>query len=219
VPPSAGCYRVKVQVILDTYPGDPQGSLGVGVGSATVQPGGTTITCLNPGDAGACFAYEDVAVNTTVTVTATPGSESPDPATPPDSAFEKFAGSCTGTGSCVLTPSSNNTVVNVYFMPAVAKLTLMASVTTAEMSGNGEGHVAGTLPISPVRCGPGSANSFPLPCSLMVRVNGEVQVSSDNQGHTPTTPTFSNNCPARPAQLTYCDITLTSDQTVTATYG
>jgi hypothetical protein len=39
--------------------------------------------------------------------TATPGSESPDPATPVDSAFEKFTGSCTGTGSCVLTPSSN----------------------------------------------------------------------------------------------------------------
>ncbi len=216
-PPPAGCYRVKVQVILDTYAGDQHGSLGVGVGSATVQPGGKTITCLNPGDAAACFAYEDVAVNTTVTVTATPGSESPDPATPPDSAFEKFAGSCTGTGACVLTPSSNNTVVNVYFTPAVAKLTLMASVSTAEMSANGEGHVAGTLPISPVRCG-GATDTLTLPCSLLVRVNGEVQVQSDNQGHTPTMPTFSNNCPARPAAPDYCDITLTSDQTVTATY-
>lgn len=218
-PPSPGCYRVKVRVILDKYPGDPQGHLGVGVGSATVQPGGKTITCLNPGDAAACFVYDDVAVNTTVTVTATPGSESPDPATPADSAFEKFAGSCTGTGDCVLTPSSNNTVVSVHFRPAVATLTLRASVSTAEMSANGEGHVASTLPVSPVRCGPGSANSFTLPCSLMVRINGEVQVQSDNQGRTPTTPTFSDNCAVRPAAPDYCDITLTSDQTVIATYG
>ena len=58
-----------------------------------------------------------------------------------------------------------------------------------------------------------------LPCSLLVRINGEVQVQSDNQGHTPTTPTFTNNCAVRPAAPTYCDITLTSDQTVTATYG
>ena len=218
-PPPDGCYRMKVQVILDKYPGDPNADLGVGVGSATLQPGGKTITCLNPGDAAACFVYEDIAVNTTVTVTATPGSESPDPANPPDSAFEKFAGSCTGTGACVLTPSSNNSVVSVYFMPAVATLTLQASASTAEMSANGEGHVAGTLPQSPVRCGPGSANSFNLPCSLLVRINGEVQVQSDNQGHTPTTPTFTNNCAVRPAAPTYCDITMTSDQTVTATYG
>ncbi len=217
-PPTDGCYRMKVQVILDKYPGDPNGALGVGVGSATLQPGGKTITCLNPGDAGACFVYEDIAVNTTVTVTATPGSESPDPANPPDSAFEKFAGSCTGTGACVLTPSSNNTVVSVYFKPAVATLTLKASVSTADMSANGEGHVAGTLPSSPVNCG-GTDDTMALPCSLLVRINGEVQVQSDNQGHTPTTPTFSDNCAVRPAAPTYCDITLTSDQTVTATYG
>ncbi len=72
---------------------------------------------------------------------------------------------------------------------------------------------------SPVRCGPGSANSFTLPCSLLVRINGEVQVQSDNQGHTPTMPTFSDNCAVRTAAPDYCDITLTSDQTVIATYG
>jgi hypothetical protein len=151
-------------------------------------------------------------------VSATPGSEAPDPGSPSDSAFEKFAGSCTGTGACTLTPSSNNTVVNVYFRPAVVTLTLQASVNTAEMSANGEGHVAGTDPFSPVYCG-GSGDSMSLPCSLLVRINGEVQVQSDNQGHTPVTPMFSDNCPARTAAPDYCDITLTGSQTVTAAYG
>jgi hypothetical protein len=48
---------------------------------------------------------------------------------------------------------------------------------------------------------------------------GEVAVSSDNQGHSPATPTFSNNCAVRPNAMEFCNITLTSDQTVTATYG
>jgi lysozyme len=221
-PPPDGCYRVKVQVILDYYPGDTQHGLGVGVGSATVEPGGGTIACLNPGNAGACFVYEDVAVNTTVTVTATPGSLASDSSAGVDSMFEKFAGSCTGTGACVLTPSSNNTVVDVYFIPAVAKLTLDASPQHGpEMIANTEGPPATSNPLSPVYCGSASYDTMSLSCSLLVRINQQVQVSSAFPG-APTgsnTPTFSNNCPARPADPSYCDITLTSDQTVTASYG
>jgi lysozyme len=222
-PPPAGCYRVKFQVIPDHYPGDTQQGLGVGVGIATLEPSGVTISCLNPSDAGACVESADVPVNTTVTITATPGSESPDPATPVDSAFEKFTGSCTGSGSCALTPSSNNTVVDVYFVPAVVTLTLSSPQATdgIEMSANGEGHVATTDPFSPVYCPSQSGASMPLPCSMLVRVNGEVQVEADRGTDTALsqTPTFSDNCPARPNAPTFCDITLTADQTVTATFS
>jgi hypothetical protein len=220
-PPPAGCYRITFQVIPDHYPADTQQGLGVGVGTATLEPSGVTIPCLNPSDAGACVKHADVPVNTTVTITATPGSESPDPATPVDSAFEKFTGSCTGTGSCVLTPSSNSTVIDVYFIPAVVMLTLDASPESGpEMSANGEGQVATTDPFSPVYCPSQDGQSMPLPCSMLVRVNGEVQVQA-NHGTLATNnpPTFSDNCPARPGNPDYCDITLTSNQTVTATFG
>ena len=219
-PPPTGCYRVKVQVIQDYYPGDTQHGLGVGVGTATLEPAGVTLKCLNPTDSGGCEGSEDVPVNTTVTITPTPGSVSPDPTAPPDSAFEKFAGSCTGTGSCQLTPSSNSTVVDVYFIPAVATLTLEADPSEGpEMSASGEGHVAGTDPISPVYCG-ASDDAMSLPCTLLVRVDGEVQVEADDAGDESLgTPSFSDNCPARSGAPNYCDITLTSDQTVTATFG
>ena len=60
---------------------------------------------------------------------------------------------------------------------------------------------------------------MPLPCSMLVRVNGEVQVQA-NHGTlaTNSAPTFSDNCPARAGAPDYCDITLTSDQTVAATF-
>ncbi|MGZ4195897.1 MAG: hypothetical protein ACXVFQ_05770 [Solirubrobacteraceae bacterium] len=50
-----------------------------------------------------------------------------------------------------------------------------------------------------------------------LRVHGEVTVQADDQGHG-MTPSFSSNCPARAAAPDYCDITMTSDQTVTATF-
>jgi hypothetical protein len=54
---------------------------------------------------------------------------------------------------------------------------------------------------------------------MLVRVNGEVQVQA-NHGTlaTNSAPTFSDNCPARAGAPDYCDITLTSDQTVAATF-
>ncbi|MGZ4187503.1 MAG: hypothetical protein ACXVSF_19330 [Solirubrobacteraceae bacterium] len=50
-----------------------------------------------------------------------------------------------------------------------------------------------------------------------LRIHGEVTVQADDQGHG-MTPSFSSNCPARAAAPDYCDITMTSDQTVTATF-
>jgi GH24 family phage-related lysozyme (muramidase) len=221
-PPAAGCYRVTFQVILDHYPGDTQQGLGVGVGSATLQPSGVTISCLNPGGASACIKKADVPVNTTVTVTATPGSEAGDPATPADSALEKFTGACTGTGSCTLTPSSNNTVVDVYFIPAVAKLTLASPQASqgVDMYANGDTPVATTDPRAPVYCGSATGDT-PLPCSMLVRLNTQMTVASDN-GESATLsqyPTYSDNCPARAGDLSRCDLTVISDETVTASFS
>lgn len=221
-PTPSGCYRVTFQVLLDHYPGDTGQGLGVGVGRATLEPSGVTITCLNPGDAAACVRKVDVPVNTTITITETPGSQAGDPATPADSAFEKFTGACTGTGSCELTPSSNNTVVDVYFIPAVAKLTLTSPQgSQVEMIASGDTPVATTDPRSPVYCGALSSDQMPLPCSMLVRLNTHMMVEADNGGHSPALPqypTFSNNCPAE-TDLGKCDLTVTSDQTVEADFG
>jgi hypothetical protein len=212
---------VTFQVILDHYPGDKDLGLGVGVGSATLQPSGVTITCLNPGDAPACVRKVDVPVNTTITITETAGSEAGDPATPADSAFEKFTGGCTGTGSCVLTPSSNNTVVDVYFIPAVATLTLTSpEASQVEMIANGDTPVATTDPLSPVYCGTLSSDKLPLPCSMLVRLNTHMMVEADNGGSRTLAqfPTFSNNCAAE-TDAGKCDLTVTSDQTVEADFA
>ncbi|HEX3906482.1 MAG TPA: lysozyme, partial [Mycobacteriales bacterium] len=220
-PTPSGCYRVTFQVILDHYPGDKDLGLGVGVGSATLQPSGVTITCLNPGDAPACVRKVDVPVNTTITITETAGSEAGDPATPADSAFEKFTGGCTGTGSCVLTPSSNNTVVDVYFIPAVATLTLTSpEASQVEMIANGDTPVATTDPLSPVYCGTLSSDKLPLPCSMLVRLNTHMMVEADNGGSRTLAqfPTFSNNCAAE-TDAGKCDLTVTSDQTVEADFA
>jgi lysozyme len=217
VPPTAGCNRVKVTIVPNAYPGDEDGGLGVGVGSALLTPGTDTIDCLNPSN-GPCVSYEDVPANTKVTITAAPGSQAPDPSDPPDSAFYNFYGSCTASGDdCTLTASSNNMAVEVNFIPAVVKLTLDASPhANSEMSANGDTPVAGTDPKSPVYCG-APEDAMALPCTMLVRVHGEVTVQANDEGHG-RTPAFSSNCPARAAAPDYCDITMTSDQTVTATF-
>ncbi len=220
-PPPSGCYRVTFQVILDHYPGDTEQGLGVGVGSATLQPSGVTISCLNPGDAPACVRHVDIPVNTTITITETPGSEAGDPPTPADSAFEKFTGACTGTGACELTPSSNNTTVDVYFIPAAARLTLDSpQASQVEMIANGDTPVATTDPRAPVYCGTLSSDQMPLPCSMLVRLNTHMMVEADNGGSRTLAqfPTFSDNCPAE-TDAGKCDLTITSDQTVTATFA
>jgi lysozyme len=218
VPPTAGCDRVKVQILTNFYPGDVGEGLGVGVGSVDLLPGGgNRLDCLNPANA-PCVMYADFPANTKVTVTADPGSQDPDPATPQDSSFQMFTGACTGTSDqCTLTAASDTPQVDVYFIPAVVKLTLNASPTAdSEMSADAEGHVAGTDPISPFYCG-APEDTMGLPCSVLVRVDGEVVVQANDEGHGKT-PTFSSNCPAREAAPDYCDITLASDETVTASF-
>jgi hypothetical protein len=153
-------------------------------------------------------------------VSETPGSERLDPVSPPDSAFQRFGNACTGTGACTFTPSSNSSVVSVYFIPATATLTLDANPEAGpEMSAVGDGPVAGTDPFSPVYCG--ATQSTPLPCQMLVRVNGQVQVQANAAGDEEIVnpPMFSSNCAPEPNQPDYCDITLTSDQTVTASFG
>jgi lysozyme len=219
-PTPAGCYRVRVQVIPSYLPSDPSNQidhLGVGVGSATIQPGGKTVSCLNPGDAGGCITYEDVAVNTTITVSQKPGTEvGVEPSTPPDSAFYQFGGACTGTGTCTLTPSSN-TVVDVYFIPATATLTLMASPADATAEMSAAGHRSGG---GPIYCSNSVARDMPLPCTLLLRLNDTAQVGANGQGkETLAVKPFSDNCTPAPGQGSdFCDVMMSGDQTVTAYY-
>jgi hypothetical protein len=81
--------------------------------------------------------------------------------------------------------------------------------------------VATTDPRSPVYCGALSSDQMPLPCSMIVRLNTHMMIEADNGGHNPPlspTPTYSNNCPAETDQAK-CDLTVTSDQTVTTTFS
>lgn len=114
-------------------------------------------------------------------------------------------------------------MVDVYFVPAVVTLTLSSPQAGdgIEMSANGEGHVATTDPFSPVYCPSQNGDSMPLPCSMLVRVNGEVQVEADNAGHAALgSPTFGDNCPARAGgRADFLRHQLTDNQTVTATFS
>lgn len=218
-PPSTGCTRITVQVIPDYYPDDSQHGLGVGVGSVTVQPSGMTLPCLNPADAGACVRHVDVATSTTVTITATAGSESPDPADPPDSTFEKFTGACSGAGGCSFTPSATGSTVDAYFIPAVVTLTMDGTPRDlVEMTANAERSLATTDPYSPVYC-PGQHGGNPLPCSLKARIYTDIAIEADDTSDPSLHPTFSDNCPVRANAPSLCDITMTKDTTVTATFG
>ena len=222
-PPPRGCYRVTVQIIPSPLPSDPRNldGLGDGVGSATLEPGGKQLSCLNPGDAAACILHADIAVNTTITVSAQPGSLVGDPATPPDSVFYQFAGSCTGTGACQLTPASSSTVVDVYFIPATATLTLQSkpASATANMTANGiSTPIGGTMPRSPVYCGY-SYPAKPLPCTVLARLDNKVQVEANGAGMDPLAVNpFSDNCPASTQGPSFCDVVMNGDQTVTATF-
>ena len=181
-PPRPGCVRVTVRIIPAPLPSDPENeSIGLGVGTATLSPGGETVECLNPEDADACVLTADVPANTPASVSAQPGSLSDDPSSPPDSAFWKFEGACAGTGTCTFTPASG-AIVNIYFVPAMVTLTLQASGDggNANMTAN-EFEGGGLEPIGPVYCGY-SYPSSPLPCNVMVRVEKFAQVEANAAG-------------------------------------
>jgi hypothetical protein len=213
-----------VQIFQSYLPSDPSNeTVGRGVGNATIEPVGSTLACLNPA-AGSCTLQADVAEGTAVSVTEQPGSIAGDPASPADSAFYRFAGACAGTGTCTVTPTSSGVVVDVYFIPAMAKLTLqensgeghinMSAVGVVGHAGNG----FGTEPAGPVYCG--FSESTALPCSLMVRVDNSAQVGADTAGDASLIINgFSANCAASSQGPYFCDVVMTGDQTVTAMIG
>jgi hypothetical protein len=135
-----------VRVIPAPLLSDPGNeSIGEGVGSATLEPGGKTIQCLNPQDAEACVLYADVPAN-------------------------EFAG-------------------------------------------------GGLEPVGPVYCG-FSYPADPLPCKVMVRVEKSAQVEANSAGDPSLQVlSFSSNCSPSTQGPSFCDIPMTSDQTVTATFG
>ena len=218
-PPAPGCVRVTVRVIPAPLPSDPSNEgIGEGVGSATLEPAGTTIQCLNPADA-PCVLTADVPANTPASVSAQPGSLSGDPSSPPDSAFYKFDGACTGTGTCTFRPTSGATV-DVYFIPAMATLTLQASGDGghANMTAN-ESRGGGLEPTGPVDCG-FSYPADPLPCSVMVRVEKFAQVEANTAGDPNITLVgFSTNCTPESTGASFCELRMTTNQTVTADFG
>lgn len=226
-PPPVGCYRVTVQIVTAPLPSDPMNSydLGYGVGSATIEPGGQTYSCVNPSDS--CVFSADVPVDTVVTVTEQPGSLEGDPASPPDSEFWKFGGACSGASGCTFTPTSNSTV-EVYFIPATATLTFQAvGDDQANMAALGDGEglpVDGSDPVNGVYCGEPRYET-PLPCSIILRVDEDGAVYADS--YTPEAPYqpydgsgFSDNCTWFDGLATNeCVVAMTSDQTVTATFS
>jgi hypothetical protein len=225
-PPPDDCYRVTVQIIPSYLPSDPSNeTVGEGVGSATLQPAGETLSCLNPADTGACVLEADVAANTAVTVAAQPGSIAGDPSSPADSAFYKFGGACTGTAACTFTPTASGAVVDVYFIPAMATLMLQEEGGEDHVNMSAEGVVGqagagfGTEPVGPVYCG--FSESDALPCSLLVRVDNSAQVSADSAGdESVILDSFSSNCPQAPGLgPEYCDVVMNGDQTVIADFG
>ena len=221
-PPPPGCDRVVVRVFPAPLPSDPGNeSIGVGVGSATIEPGGATVHCLNPEDEAACVVTADVPNGTSVAVTAQPGSiANEDPPSPPDSAFWKFAGACSGSGACTFMPSPAGNHVQVYFIPAMVTLTMQASgdegdanMTASEFKGGG------LEPEGPVYCGY-TYPANPLPCKVMVRVEKSAQVEANTAGDPNIAlDGFSSNCTPEGPGSSFCDLRMTSDQTVTAMFG
>ncbi len=166
--------------------------------------------------------YTDVAAGTSVTVTEKPGSLAGDPTEPPDSAFDRFGGSCSGDGGCTFTPHDSASTVEVYFIPATAKLTLKPSPGTDDVDMTAEGTgtpVTGSDPASPVYCG--GEQEMALPCTVLLRLDntGKVfAIALPKSGYelSPTDP-FSPNCASYAgSDGNSCHVVMTGDQVVTA---
>jgi hypothetical protein len=196
--------------------------MGVGVGTATLEPGGETVTCLNPADAGNCVVRTDVPAGTSATVTEQPGSMNGDPTNPPDSAFGHYGGACSGPGACTFTVNTASTV-DVYFVPATVTLTLTADgdEDQAEMDANpvGGDAVAATDPRGPVYCGSLSNDDYHLPCTFLARTDSYLQVEADQAGEIGVELAgFSDNCVADGEGRNFCKVLMNANQTVTATF-
>jgi len=148
-----------------------------GSGAVTSTPAG--IAC----DTG-CSARFDR--NATVTLTATPGS---------DSAFSGWSGGgCSGTGSCTVTMSSDQTVTAT-FVPTTHTLTMSPA-------GSGSGSVAGTAISCPGTCSASYASET-LVTLIATPKSDSAFGGWSGGGCTGTGP---------------CAVTMSSDQTVTATF-
>ena len=148
-----------------------------GSGTVTSTPAG--LAC----DTG-CSARFDP--STTVTLTATPDS---------DSAFSGWSGGgCSGTGSCTVTMSSDQTVTAT-FVPTTHTLTVSPA-------GSGSGSVAGTGISCPGTCSASYASETLVSLSA-TPASDSVFVGWSGGGCSGTGP---------------CAVTMSSDQTVTATF-
>ena len=221
-PPPPGCPRITVQIVPSPWlPNDPDNryGLGYGVGSATLEPVGATASCPGPGGSG-CSFQADVAVGTAVTVREQPRSYFATASEPPDSTFYEWKGACTGSGACAFTARASATV-EVYFIPATATLTLQESGDPeANMTAVASGGVGGD-PANPEYCGE-PTYSTSLPCKFLTRVDAVVEVGADaSSGYefAEDGAGFSNNCTwTQGLGSNFCRVTMTSSQTVTATF-
>jgi hypothetical protein len=149
-----------------------------GSGTVTSSPAG-----INCGTA--CGARFDR--NTTVTLTATPGSES---------AFSRWSGGgCSGTGSCTVMMSSDQTVTAT-FVPTTHTLTV-------SRAGRGSGSVAGTGISCPGTCSARYASGT-LVTLIATPASGSVFGGWSGGGCSGTGS---------------CAVTMSSDQTVAATFN
>jgi hypothetical protein len=166
--------------------------------------------------------YADVASGTSVAVTELPGNLAGDPAEPPDSAFYRFGGSCSGSGACIFTPDDNTSAVHVYFIPATAKLTLKPSPGTDEVDMTAEGAgtpITGSDPASPVYFG--GDQDMALPCTLLLRLDNTgkvfaIALPSSGYELSPTNPFISNRASYAGSDGNSCQVVMTGDQVVAA---
>jgi len=148
-------------------------------GSGTVTSTPAAISC----DTGCSARFDH---NTTVTLTATPDS---------DSAFSGWSGGgCSGTGPCTVTMSSDQTVTAT-FVPTTHTLTVSPA-------GSGSGSIAGTGISCPGTCSASYASETLVPL-IATPASGSAFSGWSGGGCTGTGP---------------CAVTMSSDQTVTATF-
>ena len=155
-----------------------------GHGTVTSSPAG--LTCAN------CFgATKGFNAGTVVTLTATPGS---------DSTFQGWGGACSGTGTCTVTMSSNQTVTAAF--QAIQRATLNLGVINNGGSGTITSSPAGLTCNAPCNSGAFAFNSGATVTLTATPVSG-----SAFQG-------WGGACSGTGT----CTVTMNSSQTVTATF-
>jgi hypothetical protein len=153
---------------------------GTGTGTVTSSPAG--IDCGTD-------CSEDYTVNTLVTLT-------PSPAT--DSLFAGWSGACTGTGSCSVTLDAARSVA--------ATFDLLQFSLTVTQSGTGSGTVVST---------PSGINCSSVSCVASFPINTQVMLSSA-PGAGSLFEGYSGDCASIAST---CAVTITEDKTVSSTFN